>query len=90
MPTPTTAKTFRSAAAERADYYATHFGSAAAALAVVDQPGHNDTFDREVMQELRSLAADEAVAARGGRTWADCFLEQIAASEAAPEQRWAA
>lgn len=43
------------AAAERAVYYAGRYGSADAALAVVDVPGHNDAFDRTVNEELRQL-----------------------------------
>lgn len=51
------------AAVERARYYAFQFGSAAAALKVVDTPPHNDAFDREVCRELRSIQCEEARAA---------------------------
>ncbi|KQW79747.1 hypothetical protein [Brevundimonas sp. Root1279] len=51
------------AAADRARYYAAHFGSAAAALEVVNQPGHNDAFDRDVVTHLNTMRRDEALAA---------------------------
>lgn len=51
------------AAVERARYYASRFGSAAAALKVVDTPPHNDAFDRQVCQELRTIQCAEARAA---------------------------
>lgn len=51
------------AAVERARYYASQFGSAAAALAVVDTPPHNDAFDRQVCQELRTIQCAESRAA---------------------------
>lgn len=50
------------AAAERAVYYAGHFGSAAAALDAVDCPGHNDAFERTVCEELRQLRQIERAA----------------------------
>lgn len=76
------------AAKDRAAYYVQHFGSAVAALKVVDQPGHNDAFEREVNQELRALASAETIAHRAatGRTWIDDFRDQQAA-EAAEQAR---
>lgn len=55
------------AAAERAVYYADWFGSAAAALDVVDCPGHNDAFERTVCEELRVLRRIEWTAAKAER-----------------------
>lgn len=48
--------------AAQAAFYISHYGSASAALAAVDQPGHNDAFDRAVCQELRALRHIELTA----------------------------
>ena len=66
------------AAAERALYYAGRYGSADAALAVVDVPGHNDAFDRTVNEELRQLRKIEQ-AARFSPTAAARLAQGIAA-----------
>lgn len=71
MPSATTsydpARRPNPAAAERAVYYAGHFGSAAAALAEVECPGHDDAFDRTVNEELRQLRQIEWAAAKAER-----------------------
>lgn len=58
------------AAAERAVYYANHFGSAAAALSAVESPGYDDEFERTVCQELRVLRHIE---------WTAASVQQVAA-----------
>lgn len=51
------------AAAERAVFYARGWGSAAVALTKVEDPTHNDAFDRAVCEELRQLRYVESRAA---------------------------
>jgi len=77
------------AAHARAAYYAQRLGSARAALDAVNQPGHNDAFERAVVQELETMAHAEAVAANAtdGRTWGERFLAQQAIQKARDAER---
>jgi hypothetical protein len=62
----TAANTYRSqnpAAAHRALWYVSRYGSAAAALREVENPGYDDAFDRAVNEELRQMRFIEATAA---------------------------
>lgn len=52
------------AAFERAAWYVSQYGTAAAALSEVEQPGYNDAFERDVCQELRHMRFLDAEAAR--------------------------
>lgn len=51
------------AAAHRALWYVSRYGTAAAALREVECPGYDDAFDRAVNDELRQLRFIEATAA---------------------------
>lgn len=65
--TPTDCRTGNPAALSRAVYYVGCYGSAAAALAEVECPGHDDAFDRQVNEELRRLRHVEWTAAKAER-----------------------
>jgi hypothetical protein len=51
------------AAAHRAAWYVSLYGSAAAALREVENPGYDDAFDRAVNEELRQMRFVEQTAA---------------------------